>query len=107
LTADACFRFGNAPAVRGREAIEGAVRSFFDSISALSHELHEQWSIGEVAICTGTVTYTRRDGRSLRAPFANVLKLRAGRIYDYWLNTNKSTEGLTEIALSSARQGAW
>ncbi|HMK85399.1 MAG TPA: nuclear transport factor 2 family protein [Steroidobacteraceae bacterium] len=90
LTADACFRFGNAPLVQGREAIEEAVRSFFDSIAAIAHELQEQWSIGEVTVCTGAVTYTRWDGRSLRVPFANILKLRAGRIYDYRIFVDSS-----------------
>ncbi|HXZ59449.1 MAG TPA: nuclear transport factor 2 family protein [Steroidobacteraceae bacterium] len=90
LTPDASFRFGNSPAVRGREAIETVVRGFFDAIDALAHELDEQWSVGEVTICTGTVTYTRRDGRSLRAPFANVLKRRAGRIYDYQIFVDNS-----------------
>jgi len=90
LTPDATFRFGNAPAVQGRDAIEAVVRGFFDAIDSLAHELHEQWSIGAVTICTGTVTYTRRDGRSLRVPFANVLKLRGGCICDYQIYVDNS-----------------
>jgi ketosteroid isomerase-like protein len=90
LTADASFRFGNYPAVRGREAIATSVRAFFDSIAALSHALGEQWSIGDVTICTGTVTYTRRDGRMLTVPFANVFKLRAGHIHDYQIFVDNS-----------------
>ena len=83
LTVDACFRFGNAPAISGRDAIEAAVTSFFDSLAALSHELRDRWTVGDVTICTGKVSYTRRDGRSLQVPFANVLKRRGGRIADY------------------------
>jgi len=83
LADDACFRFGNIPSVHGREAIQATVNAFFDSITALAHQLRERWSIGEATICTGTVTYTRRDGRKVSVPFANVLKLRAGLIYDY------------------------
>jgi len=90
LTADASFRFGNYPAVLGREAIEAMVRGFFDSIGALSHQLNERWSIGEVTICTGAVTYTRRDGRMLTVPFANVFKRRAGRIHDYQIFVDNS-----------------
>jgi len=90
LTDDACFRFGNVPSVRGREAIEVSVRSFFDAVTALAHQLQERWSIDEVTICTGMVTYTRRDGRMVSVPFANVLKLRAGLIYDYQVYIDNS-----------------
>jgi len=90
LTDDARFRFGNAPSVHGREAIRVSVTSFFEAIAALAHQLQERWSIDEVAICTGMVTYTRRDGRKVSVPFANVLKLRAGLIYDYQVYIDNS-----------------
>ncbi len=90
LTTDATFRFGNAPPVHGREAIEAVARGFFEAIAGLSHALNEQWSLAEVTICTGTVSYTRRDRRVLTVPFANVLKLRAGRIYDYQVFVDNS-----------------
>jgi len=90
LTSDAIFRFGNHPAVVGREVIEATVGGFFGALKSLSHHLEEQWSLPDVAICTGLVTYTRHDGSSLQVPFANILKLRRGAIYDYRIFVDNS-----------------
>ncbi len=90
LTGDASFRFGNYPAVVGREAIEAAVGDFFRAIKSLSHRLEEQWSQPDVLICTGLVTYTRHDDSTLQVPFANILKLRRGAIHDYQIFVDNS-----------------
>lgn len=83
LTSDASFRFGNFPAVIGREAITAMVGEFFKAIRGVCHRLEDQWSLPGVAICAGLVTYTRHDGSALQVPFANVMKVRADGIYDY------------------------
>jgi ketosteroid isomerase-like protein len=90
LSNDCSFRFGNAPAISGRDTIEAAVTGFFASVAGLSHELRDRWTVGDVTICTGMVSYLRRDGRSLQVPFANVLKRRAGRIVDYQIFIDNS-----------------
>lgn len=90
LTSDASFRFGNHPAVIGREAIKVTVGDFFRAIKSVCHRLEEQWSFPEVVICTGTVTYTRHDGSTLQVPFANVLKVRPAGIYDYRIFVDNS-----------------
>ncbi len=90
LTSDASFRFGNHPAVVGREAIEATVGDFFRAIRSVSHRLEEQWSLPDVVICTGLVTYTRHDGSTLQVPFANVLKLLGGAICDYRIFVDNS-----------------
>lgn len=90
LTTDASFRFGNHPAVLGRKAIEATVGNFFKAIKSVSHRLEEQWSLADVVICTGVVTYTRHDGSTLQVPFANVLKLRRGAICDYRIFVDNS-----------------
>jgi len=90
LTNDASFRFGNHPAVIGREAIEATVGGFFGAIKSLSHHLEEQWCLPDVVICSGSVTYTRHDGSSLQVPFANILKLRRGAICDYRIFVDNS-----------------
>jgi ketosteroid isomerase-like protein len=90
LTSDASFRFGNHPAVVGREAIEATVGDFFRAIKSLSHRLQEQWSLQDVVICTGLVTYVRHDGGTLQVPFANILKLRGGAICDYRIFVDNS-----------------
>ena len=90
LTSDASFRFGNHPAVVGREAIEAAVGDFFRAIKSVSHRLEEQWSLPDVLICTGAVTYTRHNDTTLQVPFANILKMRSGAICDYRIFVDNS-----------------
>jgi ketosteroid isomerase-like protein len=90
LAADARFRFGNAPAVQGKDAIREAVSAFFASISELRHELVEIWNHADAVICRGDVIYTRLDGSTLIAPFANVLKLQDNLIRDYLIYADVS-----------------
>ncbi len=91
LTSDASFRFGNHPAVLGREAIDGDCRGISSKrseVSAIVSKINghcPMWSI-----CTGLVTYTRHDGSTLQVPFANVLKLRRDAIYDYRIFVDNS-----------------
>jgi ketosteroid isomerase-like protein len=90
LTDDAIFIFGNAEPVRGKHAIRDVVASFFTSIDAIRHDLLETWTLPQVVICRGTVTYTRHNGSQLRVPFANIFKLRNGLIQDYLIYVDNS-----------------
>ncbi len=70
------FRFGNAPAVHGPEAVEAAVNGFFGSIQSLSHSLEKAWegkdSEGRSTWAVeGQVTYTRKDGKKVPVPFSD------------------------------------
>ena len=91
LTPDAQFRFGNAPAVVGRDAIHAAVAAFFAAIAGSRHRLLNIWSGPSTAVCEGEVTYTRHDGSTLSVPFANVFDLRGGRIAAYRIYTDNSS----------------
>ncbi len=88
--ADARFRFGNQPALRGRAAIEALVSGFFGALSSLRHQIEDRWLEPETAIVTGSVTYTRHDGSTLTVPFANVMKVQAGGIVDYQIFVDNS-----------------
>ena len=83
LTDDAMFRFGNALAVTGKEAIRNAVDGFFASIKGLRHDIMETWFQGRAVICRGDVTYTRTDGTETTVPFANIWRMRNDRIKEY------------------------
>ena len=83
LTDDAVFRFGSAPAVRGREAIRAAVDGFFATIAASSHAIHQVLTSGATQLCEGEVTYTRPDGMSVTLPFADVFEYEGDRIAQY------------------------
>ncbi len=83
LTKDASFRFGNAEAVTGRDAIRDAVAGFFDSIASLSHHIERIWTAPEAVACDGEVTYVRHDGLEIRLPFADVFGMRGDKIDQY------------------------
>jgi len=90
LTPDASFRFGNAPVVRGSEAIGAAVAGFFAAIAACRHRLIQTWSGRQDVACEGQVTYTRHDGSQVTVPFANVFELRGRLIASYRIYIDNS-----------------
>jgi ketosteroid isomerase-like protein len=90
LTPDAQFRFGNAPAVVGGEAIRAAAAGFFSAIASSRHRLLRTWNCAATAVCEGEVTYTRHDGTALSVPFANVFELRGDKIAAYRIYIDNS-----------------
>jgi len=93
LTSDCSLRFGNAPAVAGADAIGQTIEGFFASIAGLSHQIVEAWSVDDRTIIHGQVTYTTKDASSLTMPFADILRLRDGRICEYLVFTDVSELG--------------
>ena len=92
LTDGCSFRFGNMPAVNGRDSIGQSVTAFLDSIKSVSHKIVESWSTAEQLTCHGMVTYQRLDGGLLTVPFANIMKKKAGseRIHEYLIFADTS-----------------
>jgi ketosteroid isomerase-like protein len=83
LADDVKFRFGNAPAVTGKDSVQKSIESFFASIEGLSHRILETWVHPETVICNGEVTYTRIDSSQVTIPFANILRMEGECIKDY------------------------
>jgi ketosteroid isomerase-like protein len=83
FTPDGEFRFGNGPAVVGRDAVRAAVAEFFAAIGGCSHRLLRSWHAPGTVACEGEVTYLRLDGARVTVPFANVLALHDGAIASY------------------------
>ncbi|MFO7924130.1 MAG: nuclear transport factor 2 family protein [Bacteroidales bacterium] len=83
LTDDVKFRFGNMPAVEGKDNVVEAVSGFYGSIRSLSHDIDNIWENEGVVVCNGTVTYTRHDSSKLSVPFANIFKMKGDRIKEY------------------------
>ncbi len=90
LTEDAVFAFGNAPPVPGRAAIRDVLVAFFGSIRGLRHEVTDTWTLPEVAVAIGQVTYTRLDGSTLSVPFADVLKMEKQLVCEYLIYVDAS-----------------
>ena len=74
LTDDAVFRFGSAPPVQGRAAIQAAVDGFFGTIAGCSHDVQKVLSSGSTQVCEGEVTYRRQDGSEITLPFTDVFE---------------------------------
>lgn len=83
LTDDAVFRFGSAPAVQGRAAVQTAVEGFFGTIAGLSHAIDKTIRDDDTLVCEGVVTYTRRDGSTIAVPFVDVFEYRDDLIAEY------------------------
>jgi len=90
LSEDCRFRFGNAPAVAGKDAVQAYVAGFFDSIRGIEHHIEDCWETADAMVCHGTVNYTRHDETQLKVPFANVLKLDGGKVRDYLIFLDNS-----------------
>ena len=83
LTDDAVFRFGSAPAVRGREAILAAVDGFFGTIAGCSHEVQNTLASGSTLACEGEVTYRRHNDTEITLPFIDIFEYDGDLIAQY------------------------
>ena len=83
LTEDAIFRFGSAPPVQGRDAIQAAVEGFFETIAACSHDIANTLHQDDTLVCEGVVTYTRHDGSEIALPFTDVFEYEGSLIAHY------------------------
>ena len=84
LTEDAVFSYGSQPAVEGRTAIRDYVAAFFDMFAGLEHHIHNVHHLApDRAVVEGLVTYRRNDDAHVTLPFANVFRLRDGKIREY------------------------
>ena len=83
FTEDGRFRFGNAPTVTGREAVENAVADFFSSLKGLRHEILDVWDDGDSVISEVEITYTRLDGSDVQLPAATIGRRRDDLLADY------------------------
>ena len=77
------FRFGNAPTVVGRAAIEESVAGFFSQLKGLRHDILDVWDTEDVVISEVEVTYTRRDGKVVSLPAATIGRRSDGLLADY------------------------
>jgi ketosteroid isomerase-like protein len=83
LTEDATFRFGSAPPVQGRAAIQEAVEGFFSTIAGCSHDISNTLYSGDTLVCEGTVTYQRHDGGEVTVPFTDIFEF-VGELIDQY-----------------------
>ncbi|MER5348124.1 nuclear transport factor 2 family protein [Streptomyces mirabilis] len=73
LAPDVVFRFANAEAAVGREAVAEAVKSFFATIGGLTHHIRNVYEIGDTVVVKIDVEYLRKDGKRVTVPNADIL----------------------------------
>ncbi len=83
LTPDAVFRFGNGNPVIGREAVREAVAGFFATIDGLSHHVLNTWQFGDTLVAQIDVEYTRKDGKTVTVPNADILLFDGDLVRDW------------------------
>jgi len=83
LDEDVSFRFGNAPVVKGKEAVRQAVYNFFKAIKGIRHKKLRIWVHSDSVLYQGEVTYTRHDDSEVTLPYLNVFFLSGDKIKDY------------------------
>lgn len=75
FTENASLRFGNAPPLSGRTAIQTAIAQFFTTFTALRHESRGVWLTDDTLILEAVVTYTRHDAREVSIPAVTIFHL--------------------------------
>jgi ketosteroid isomerase-like protein len=90
LSDDAVFRFGNMPAVEGKDNIRQFLNNWFPTIAGVAHDQIEIWEADGVRIMNGRVTYTRHDGSQLSVYFANTFKMKGDKVKDYLIFVDTS-----------------
>lgn len=83
LTPDAAFTFGNNETVAGGAAIAGYVNGFFSTIAGLSHKIVDVWQQENTLITRLAIDYTRKDGKVVHLPCANIWVMKGELIADY------------------------
>ena len=74
LLEDVTMRFGNAPAIHGRDACRQAWAGFCETVDAVAHEVVAQWDVEGATVAETNVTYTRKDGRTVTIPVVTIYR---------------------------------
>ena len=83
LTADATFQLGAQPPVTGREAIKAMLVATFAPFSTVHHQLLATAESENILMYEAVVTYHFKDGRTVEAPYANVLRFEDSLVQHY------------------------
>lgn len=103
LSEQVIFQFGNAPELKGREAVTAGVTEFFNAIAGLRHVLTGGWDFSDFSIRRFLVTYRRLDGIEVSVPCAVILHHDADDLVDdYRIYIDLAPVFASAVAASSA-----
>lgn len=74
LSENCVLKFGNQPAMEGKNTIVEGIGAFFASFKALSHNFTHMWEVGNEIILDSDVTYTRHDDKKVTVPAVTIIK---------------------------------
>ena len=83
LTENCTFVYANSDPVIGRENVAEASKTFMALIAGIKHQLLDVWASDDVVISRLDVTYTRKDGSTLKVPAVTIWRLCEKQINDY------------------------
>jgi len=69
FTQDGSLTIGAGKLINGKNNIENAVTTFFDSIEGFNHQFDEFWTTNNSTIVKGKATYRFRNGKKVLTPF--------------------------------------
>jgi ketosteroid isomerase-like protein len=77
---DMNLRFGNAPAMQGRDTIIGSLRGFLSPFKSMKHEFGEVIESADGVFTEAAVTYSFPDGRAVTVPSATFMRRRGDKV---------------------------
>lgn len=84
LTPDVHFTFGNLEPADGREAVRGAVESFWATISGMRHHVRDIWQVtDDTTVVHADVEYRRTDGKVVTVPNVDILRWEGDQVADW------------------------
>ncbi|MGP3534177.1 nuclear transport factor 2 family protein [Microbacterium sp. RD1] len=84
LTDDVRFRFGNADAVYGHEAVEAGISGFFGTIGGMHHHIRAVWDVdADTTVAVIDVEYIRGDGEHVFTPNVDILTWEGDKVADW------------------------
>ena len=81
FTDDAVYQAANFPPVIGPEAIRQFAAPVMETFSRVTHDIKAMWEPeGDVVIAEVMLTYYRKDGKVIKLPCLDVIRLEGGKI---------------------------
>lgn len=77
---DSVLIYGNSPAVVGKDSIKKMQIHFFSTINGMKHNIRRVFKLEDALAAEMTVTYARKDGRSITLPVADVMIIKDGKV---------------------------
>ena len=83
FTEDGQVVFGNQPPISGKADIQKSMQQFYNSLSAMHHQIESLWALADTVISQAIAHYTRQDGKTVDLPVVTVINLLGDKVQFY------------------------